>query len=125
MGQVPAEDLPHQTHRSPYQASAARSFAQHETRPVPLVLGTLLGRIEIPRIGVDAMVIDGTTDEYLRRAVGHIPGTVLPGQPGNAGLAGHRDTFFRGPGRIRKGDAIDLETLDGTFRVGDEEASRT
>lgn len=86
------------------------------TEPSPLAPGALLGRIEIRRVGVRAMVINGTTDEYLRRAIGHIEGTALPGQPGNVGLAGHRDTFFRGLRHIRKGDVIDIQTLNGTFK---------
>jgi LPXTG-site transpeptidase (sortase) family protein len=46
----------------------------------------------------------------LRRAVGHIPKTALPGEPGNTGLAGHRDTFFRGLRDVRNGDRIDVTT---------------
>jgi sortase A len=48
--------------------------------------------------------------------VGHIPGTGLPGQVGNVGLAGHRDTFFRPLENIRKNDAIDVDTGQGTLR---------
>jgi sortase A len=52
----------------------------------------------------------------LRHAVGHIPGTPLPGQQGNVGLAGHRDTFFRGLRNIQKDDEITLTTLHGSYR---------
>src|SRR5271157_5382201 len=55
----------------------------------------LIGRIEIPRLLFSAVVVEGVDKTTLRRAVGHIPGTALPGHPGNVGLAGHRDTFFR------------------------------
>jgi LPXTG-site transpeptidase (sortase) family protein len=44
----------------------------------------------------------------LREAVGHVPGTAPPGQDGNAGLAAHRDTFFRGLGELKPGDVIRL-----------------
>jgi len=78
--------------------------------------GALLGRIEIGAIGLEVMVLEGTEDEALRRGVGHIPGTALPGQGGNVAIAGHRDTFFRGLRNIRKDDEITLATLNGTHR---------
>jgi sortase A len=74
------------------------------------------GRIEISSIGLSAMILEGVDQGTLRRAVGHIPGTALPGHPGNAALAGHRDTFFRALRNIRKDDEITLETLDGSYR---------
>ncbi|HTS47565.1 MAG TPA: class D sortase [Bryobacteraceae bacterium] len=78
--------------------------------------GVLIGRLRIPRLNLAVMVREGAGESTLRRAVGHIPGTGLPGQPGNVGLAGHRDTFFRPLQNIRKDDAIDLETGHGTVR---------
>jgi len=62
------------------------------------------------------MILEGVDHETLRRGVGHIPGTALPGEPGNIALAGHRDTFFRALRNIRKDDEITLETLDGSYR---------
>ena len=78
--------------------------------------GTPLGRIEISKIGLAAMILEGTDSRTLRRAVGHIPGTPLPGQPGNVVITGHRDTFFRGLRNIHKDDEITLTTLNGTYR---------
>jgi sortase A len=78
--------------------------------------GSPLGRIEIGRIGLAAMIMEGIDGRTLRHAVGHIPGTPLPGQQGNVALAGHRDTFFRGLRNIRKDDEITLTTLNGTCR---------
>lgn len=75
-----------------------------------------LGRIEISSIGLTAMIMEGVGGETLRHAVGHIPDTPLPGQPGNVALAGHRDTFFRGLRNIHEGDEITLTTLQGLFR---------
>ncbi|HVR07037.1 MAG TPA: class D sortase [Thermoanaerobaculia bacterium] len=83
--------------------------------PAPAPEGTVLGRIEIPRVGISSLVLEGIGGESLRRGVGHIPGTGLTQAAGNVGLAGHRDTVFRGLKDIRKGDRIDLETLDGTY----------
>jgi len=76
----------------------------------------LLGRLRIPRLHVAAMVREGADSGTLRRAIGHIPGTALPGRTGNVGLAGHRDTFFRALRNIEKDDTIDFETDTGTFR---------
>jgi sortase A len=77
--------------------------------------GDLIGRIEIPRLLLSVVVIEGIDDATLRRAVGHIPGTALPGHPGNVGLAGHRDTFFRPLKNLRIKDAIQFSTVRGTF----------
>ena len=76
----------------------------------------LIGRIEIQRLGLEAIVIEGTSRSTLRRAVGHIAGTALPGEIGNIGISGHRDTFFRPLRNIRKDDIITLTTLSGEFR---------
>jgi sortase A len=77
--------------------------------------GSTIGRIEIPRLGVSAIVRAGSDARTLRLAVGHIPGTALPGDPGNVGLAGHRDTFFRRLRDIRPDDRIRVVTPEGTF----------
>jgi sortase A len=76
----------------------------------------LLGRIEIPRLGLSVIVMEGTSATTLRRAVGHISGTALPGRAGNVGLSGHRDTHFRPLKDIRNDDLITLTTLAGVFR---------
>ena len=85
-------------------------------RPKPLSPGVMVGRLTIPRLKLSVMVREGATESTLRRAVGHIPGTGLPGQLGNVGLAGHRDTFFRPLSKIKKDDSIDVETGGGTYR---------
>jgi sortase A len=78
--------------------------------------GESLGRLEVPRLDVSVMVAQGVSGSTLRRAAGHIPGTALPGQLGNVGIAGHRDTFFRPLKDIRKNDTLTLTTLDGTYQ---------
>ncbi len=87
--------------------------------PVPLPPARadgLIGRLDIPRLALSAVVIEGVGASALRRAVGHIPGTALPGQPGNVGISGHRDTFFRPLRNIRRDDAVTLTTVLGEFR---------
>jgi sortase A len=78
-----------------------------------------VGRIEIPEVGISAMIGEGAAPGVLRVAVGHVPGTALPWEPGNVGLVAHRDTFFRRLGKIKIGDAIRI-TVPGsefTYRV--------
>ncbi len=84
------------------------------SRP-PLEPGSPMGRIEIPRVGLQAIIVESTTSEALRRAVGHVAGTARPGDDGNVALAGHRDTFFRGLRDVRKDDVIRIDTLDGSW----------
>jgi len=67
-------------------------------------------------IGLEVMILEGIDDGVLRRGVGHIPGTSLPGQPGNVAIAGHRDTFSDRCAKFRKNDEITLTTLHGSFR---------
>ncbi|MGD0364944.1 MAG: class D sortase, partial [Bryobacteraceae bacterium] len=76
----------------------------------------LVGRIKIPRLLLSVVVVEGVTKTALRRAVGHIPGTALPGEAGNVGVAGHRDTFFRLLKDLRLKDEIQFSTLKGDFK---------
>lgn len=80
-----------------------------------LTEGGALGEIQIPRLGLKAVVVQGDSLAILQRAVGHLPHTALPGEVGNVVLAGHRDTFFRPLRRVRAGDAITLSSRHGEF----------
>lgn len=81
-----------------------------------LALGDPLGRLEIPRLGLSVMVAEGIQASVLRKAVGHLPGTPLPGPSGNVAVAGHRDRHFRPLKDVAPGDEVLLTTPDGTFR---------
>lgn len=85
-----------------------------------LQAGSALSKLEIPRLGLSAVVVEGIRARDLRLAVGHIPGTALPGDAGNIVIAGHRDTFFRKLGQIRGRDRIVLTTLHGSFEYSVE-----
>ena len=76
----------------------------------------LIGRIEVPRLEVSVVVIEGTGAAVLRHAAGHIPGTALPGETGNVGISAHRDTFFRPLRNIRANDEVTVTTLRGEYR---------
>jgi sortase A len=92
------------------------AYALPPKNPPPAAKGDLIGLIEIPRLGMSVIVIEGTSARVLQRAVGHIPGTALPGQQGNVGISGHRDTFFRPLEDIRPNDIITISTLFGEYR---------
>jgi sortase A len=97
--------------------SSARAIEQPPAASVNRPGGTTtVGMIEIPAVGLATRVLEGSNASTLRLAVGHIPGTALPGPTGNVGLAGHRDTFFRSLRRIKVGDEIRLTTSAGTFK---------
>jgi sortase A len=85
-----------------------------ETRSQP-VTRRVLGRLEIPTLGVSTIVREGEDARTLQLAIGHIAGTALPGTAGNMGLAGHRDTFFRKLREIDPGDVIRMVAVEGTF----------
>lgn len=107
-----------------YEVSAKRSLEdqiqvenEHKVAtPKPAVKnGDVLGRMDIPKLGVSVAVLEGTNSRILRLGVGHIKGTALPGDPGNSGIAGHRDTFFRALKDVRQNDEIEIQTANGQF----------
>jgi sortase A len=81
----------------------------------PLLSDGLVGRLVIPRLGLRAVVREGASERTLSFALGHIPGTALPGQQGNVGVAGHRDTLFHSLHSIEKNDRIQFQTLTGNY----------
>jgi sortase A len=84
-------------------------------RRAPPPAGTLLGRLEAPSLRLSAAVLEGSDDATLGRGAGHIEDTALPGDAGNVGIAGHRDTVFRPLRAAKAGDAIDLTTADRVY----------
>jgi sortase A len=74
------------------------------------VRGTPLAALSIPRLNLSTVVLQGSDEATLRGGPGHIENTALPGERGNAGIAGHRDSFFRPLQRVRVGDDIFLDT---------------
>lgn len=92
----------------------SESAAAAEPAPMVSVDGRL-GRLEIPRLGLSTIVVEGVGTSDLRLAVGHIPGTAFPGERGNVGIAGHRDTHFRALAGIQQDDLITLTTSVGDY----------
>lgn len=87
--------------------------------PLPVVPGQAVALLQIPRIGLDKAVIEGVGVDDLKKGPGRYPETPLPGQPGNAAIAGHRTTYgapFERLDELTSGDPIDVTTRQGRFR---------
>jgi sortase A len=106
---LPASATPDLSLWAPERIQAWRD-SQKETSPPPLAV------LRIPRLGIEAPVIEGTSEFALNRGVGHIEDTPRPGADGNSGIAGHRDGFFRGLKDITAGDVLELETRTSVSR---------
>jgi LPXTG-site transpeptidase (sortase) family protein len=100
-----------------YQSFEMKKFKQADRRSGPQAFldGEVIGEIQVPRLGLDAIVVQGDSPANLRRAVAHLPKSALPGESGNIALAGHRDTFFRPLSDIRLGDEIRFKTHARSF----------
>ena len=95
-------------------------------KPGRAVPGGAIGLIEIPKIGVDKAIVEGVGVEDLKKGPGHYPDTPMPGQPGNAAIAGHRTTYgapFNRLDELVAGDAILITTGQGEFRYEVETSS--
>jgi len=107
------------------QIAKASTSPQHDVLPaheaaIPLRHGEMIGRLEIPRVNVSVIVLEGADSSVLDVAAGHIPGTALPGLSGNVGIAAHRDTFFRSLREIRVQDRLSFDTPSGIFQYAVE-----
>lgn len=85
------------------------------SRPRPAV-GSVIGRLEAPTLHITTTVLEGSDDATLGRGSGHIEETPLPGEKGNVGIAGHRDTIFRPLKHAKAGDPLILTTADAVYR---------
>jgi LPXTG-site transpeptidase (sortase) family protein len=101
-----------------YQALEIKKFEQQGrlSEPHLLVEGEVIGEIQVPRLGLTAVVVQGDSPATLRHAVGHMAKSALPGEWGNVALAGHRDTLFRPLRGIQVGDEIRFKTIEQNFK---------
>jgi sortase A len=79
----------------------------------PAERGAPVGRILIPSVGLDEVVLEGVDEAQLEAGPGHVPETVLPGEAGNSVISAHRDRHFHALGRVTLGDTVVTETLAG------------
>lgn len=101
-----------------YQALEIKKFEQQGrlSEPHLLVEGEVIGEIQVPRLGLTAVVVQGDSAATLRHAVGHMAKSPLPGEWGNVALAGHRDTLFRPLRGIQVDDEIRFKTIEQNFK---------
>jgi sortase A len=102
--------------RAVARAATGRRRSEGTGLPATLAPRALVGRIEVRRLRLDAVAREGVDTRTLRGAVGHVPGSALPGQPGNAAFAAHRDTFFRPLQGVRTGDEVTITVPGGAYR---------
>ena len=95
-------------------ALARRESALQSAVSATVVPGAPVAHLYIPRLGLDEIVLEGVDDDALNGGPGHLPGSALPGEKGNAVLSAHRDRHFARLGEIRLGDTVATET--GTRR---------
>lgn len=99
-------------------AAAMAAAAEHRAAARPMradFADGSIGRLTISAADVSVLVGPSADGLSLRRGAGHIRGTAWPGEPGNVGIAGHRDDVFRGLRHVKVGDRISLETPRGLF----------
>ncbi len=99
-------------------AAVPPSVTQPSSPGPPPEPGAPVAHIRIPSIGVDATVVEGVERAQLALGPGHVPGTALPGVPGNLSIAGHRTTFgapFRPLDRLKPGDAVEIRVGERTW----------
>jgi len=94
----------------------AAQTGRSEPRPWPWADTRPVARLRVPARGVERFVLDGASGRTLAFGPGHVDGTALPGQPGNAVVGGHRDTHFAFLRELKRGDAIVVERPDGRLR---------
>jgi len=110
--------------------SPPREALRQAPRPVPRPAeGEAVGRLQIPRLGLDLVVFEGVSKATLRKGPGHLPGTAWPGGSGDSGncvITGHRDSFFRRLVDVRKGDLVRFQGPSGTstYRLGERRIVR-
>ncbi len=78
--------------------------------------GSWVARIDAPSVNLSATVLEGSDDGTLARAAGHIEDTAFPGEAGNVGIAGHRDTTFRPVRNLHVGDPLVVTTSNRVYR---------
>jgi sortase A len=102
------------------QAALEQAWARQQTTPAQpnrqAVAEPALTRITIPKINLDAVVTEGTSGKALRAGPGHLRQSALPGQPGNAVIVAHRDTFFRHVYELQKGDEVQIRRGGQTYK---------
>lgn len=113
-----------QAEKAPPSSAASSSTGAEKAPSQPWIVvepterpktGEHFADLFIPKLGASMPIIEGTHEDELAKGVGHYAGSVLPGEPDNVVLSGHRDTVFRKIGQLKKGDELRVQTKQGTF----------
>jgi sortase A len=109
--------------RGEARAAWERAEAQRAVRDARLIdlsngtalvrQGAPMARLVMPSIGLDEIVVEGVGDDELNAGPGHLPGSAIPGDAGNAVISAHRDRHFSTLGDLRVGDTVYTETTSG------------
>ena len=94
-------------------ASAELRVPGDSSTSYDIVIGEPVGRIIVPAVGIDEIVLEGVSEKQLEAGPGHVPETVLPGERGNSVISAHRDRHFHSLGRVSVGDTVITETRAG------------
>jgi len=103
-------------HARIYQAHERVRFIEPGAETPRATTGSAIAILTIARLGVSAVVVEGAGKDELSLGPGHIHGTSLPGEGGNVGIAGHRDTSFRPLRFIHRGDMITITTHERAYQ---------
>jgi sortase A len=107
--ELPADRINATPEQTLWSKGRKAAFAESLSQPTSEVLGIL----EIPRLSLEVPVYNGASDLHMDRGAARIDGTAMPGEPGNLGVAGHRDGYFRVLKDIELGDEITITTVNG------------
>lgn len=109
--------------RDQWEAAQVRRAVDEARRGVFTVVagagferGAPVARLRVPRLGLDEIVVEGVGDGELNVGPGHVPGSALPGEPGNAVISAHRDRHFSELGALAVGDTVVTELGHATTR---------
>lgn len=111
--------------QSPAYPQSMPPSSQLDLAPLRPARGSVIGWIEIPRLKVSSVVLEGDTESEFQLGAGHVPGTAGPGEHGNVVIAAHRDTFFRNLRNIAPDDRIVITTPNGVFEYAVERTEIT
>lgn len=98
------------------QQSSGGDADENTDAVAPAIPNGLIGTVDIPRLKISVVVVEGDGEAELRHAAGHIPGTAMPGEIGNVAISAHRDTFFRPLRNVRRGDVVTVTTREGEYQ---------
>jgi sortase A len=118
MGAVRADAARTAWHQQQARRAVERAWASVSEVQLrgPRIVGAPVARLAIPRIGLDEIVLEGVGADQLDAEPGHVPGSAVPGDAGNAIISAHRDRHFRGLGRLAVGDTI-ITDSDAGYRT--------